>query len=140
MYVLPLVLTFDAGVRPRKAWNRVGRQKWRWVTAFLSAPAGSLVLNSIVPGVLVVPISAYYMVRVRSLLAVASGLVAVEDGRPNLALDEQAGAALLFGLPVLAFLGIVLWTGDARGRLVALALAVPPLVVIGVIVARSTRR
>lgn len=107
----------------------------------MSAPTLSLLTTSVVPGVLVMPMSFFYMARVRSLLDIATGLARADHEKPRLDLaQDQASEALLFGIPVLVFLGLILWTGDTRGRLVALALAVPSLIVVGVIIARSTRR
>jgi hypothetical protein len=144
MYVLPVLLTFDAGLRPTEAWDQIGRHKWRWVLAFLSAPTVSLVFKSQLPGLLVIPISFFYMAQVRSLLDVATGLAAAAHGRHSVVgkvmRDQQAGGAVLFGLPILVFLGIILWTGDARERSVALAITAPLLAIAGVIIVRAARR
>ena len=142
LFVLPVVLTVDALVRPRRAWHRVNRSKWRWIAAFLVAPVGSLLATSFVPAIMILPWSIFYMARVRSVLDVASGLEAEQAGRPGPTPSQQEAAApiVFVGLPVTVFLGIVLWTGGPRERLVALAIAVPTLSTVAFIVWRSLHR
>jgi hypothetical protein len=141
LFVLPGVLTFDALLRPAEAFVRIGRSKWRWTVVFVAAPAVSFALRSFVPALVVVPFTAYYLARVRSLLDVSTGLALEERGRPVLSPQRQeALAPLLMAPPLLVFLGIVLWTGDTRGRIVASVMVLSGLAVVAVVVVRNLRR
>ena len=142
LFVLPVVLLFDALLRPAGAWSRIGRSRWRWVAAFAFAPAASLAAGSFVPAIPIVAASCFYLARVRSLLEVSTGLALAEQGRRPLTPRQQdaLGPLLLAGPPLLVFLGIVLWTGDARGRVVATAMALGGFAVVGATVWRNLRQ
>lgn len=142
LFVLPGVLVLDALGHSTEAWARVGRSRWRWIGAFVVAPLGSLAATSFLPAILVLPCSFFYLLRVRALLQVATGLEVDGAGRKGLtpAQADALAPAFFVGVPVLAFLGIVLWTGDTRERLVALALGLPALAVAAYLSWTSLRR
>ena len=120
----------------------MGRSKWRWVAAFAFAPIASALATSFLPAVAIAPVSFFYLARVRSVLDVSTGLSLVEAGRPVLSAKQQDAVAplLLAGPPILVFLGIILWTGDARGRVIAIAMAFGGLAVVGGVCWRNLRR
>ena len=142
LFVLPVVLLVDVIRRPKGAWERVERSRWLWAAGFLAAPSLSAVTTSYVPAMAVLPLSAYYLARVRSVLDVSTGLDRAERQRPAPSAEQREALAPLLYVypPVLLLLGIIVWAGPPSERLLAAAIAVPVLVLVGAVVWWNHRR
>lgn len=123
LYVLPIVLMFDALLHPSGAWRRLSRNRYRWVAVFAAVPLLGLETGTSYIAYAVAPFSIFYMARVRSQLGAATALELDTAGSRGLTVaDLPRLEPLIFLGPVLAFLVLVGWRGDWGDRIVAAAI------------------
>lgn len=73
-YVLPFILTVEAVVQPRAAWQAIGQSRLLWLGIFVTGPVLSMTTGAGLPALGTLIASAYYMAKLRSTLLIASGI------------------------------------------------------------------